>query len=194
MARSRRHRVDPTRVVRIVGDGMVASHLAFGGAFIPVLVLDCSAFPDISDAIRVAEYEPDGDAICQWATSRGNAGLLVKLVRPAPTEFIIGFDLPSQGILVELALRGGVVQIKSGTSGSSFKSTFTQNGLYIDVPGNEDFSPWPNVFKTALMEQARRSGARTVAARQSAEKTFEHIASLAGSRMRGAPNETSQDV
>ncbi|PVW04763.1 hypothetical protein DEA06_08285 [Microbacterium sp. Gd 4-13] len=186
--------MEPGRSVRIVGDGMVMRADAFGGAPVPVLVLDCTPFPDIREAIRVAEYEPDGDVKSVWGTGGGRVGLLIELIRPAPTSFLIDFDLATQGILPELAMGTGLIEIKAGHPQSTFKSTFKESGMYVEVPSREDFTPWPAVFVKALMEQARRGGAKTVDARRAAEKTYEYISSVANARMRGGTESPSEAV
>lgn len=180
----RKMKVDPGQVVRVVGDGMIMAVDVFGGAPVPVLVLDCEKHPQIAEAIRVSEYEPDGDVRVLWGRDKRYVGLVVELVRPAPVSFVISFDLETQGILVELALTAGAVQIKAGDGTSTFKSTFNHNGLYIEVPPRDEFPPWPAIFISALMDVNRRQGARPLDARRAADSTYEWIASLASARIK----------
>lgn len=148
-----------------------------------MLVVDSGRVPELGEAIRSAEYEPDGDARSRWGTS-GNAVLLhIELLRPVPTTFAVHFPLATQGILVESALSAGVVQLKAGKPGSSFKSTFNDRGLMVEVPGVEEFPPWPTIFVRALMEHYRREGMKAIEARQAAEGAYASMTSVARFRL-----------
>lgn len=194
MARGRKAKIDPSSIVRIVGDGFIAVQDAYGGAGIPVLVLDCAHRPEIAEAIRVSEFEPDGDVFCQWGFGTGWVGLNVDLVRPAPTSFLIYFELATQGILVETALSAGLVQIKAGDENSSFKAYLNAPGLYVEVPSSEDFSPWPAVFVRALMERFRREGMKSLQARKAAEQAYQSMLAMTRVRLpQGEQSELSHD-
>jgi len=179
MTKRRKVKIDPSAIVRIVGDGLIATLDSFGGAGVPVLILDTEHLPQLAEAIRVSSLEPDGDAVCQWGTAEGSVILNIELGRPLPTAFVIHFDLGKQGILVESALSARAVQLKSGSPGDSFKSTFSESGLVVEVPGPESFPPWPAVFIRSIMENYRRGGMKTVEARAAAEQAYTAMLSTA---------------
>ena len=177
-------KVDSALGVRIVGNGSIAGPVR-EGVNIPVLVVDASDMPEIGEAIDAAKYEPDGDVKTEWGEDTKNRNVLlhVTFIRPAPADFIVVFELPKFGILVDGVLEAGAFYLKAGKPGDNFKSTFADPSILVDVPKGEFDEMWPARYKASMMDEFRRNGMGIKEARRAAEQTYEGIRGTTTFRM-----------
>ena len=62
------------RPVRIVWDAAIATTIIGDGRLIPLLIIDASERPDVSELVRIHKHLPPGDVICQWGDQDAGDG------------------------------------------------------------------------------------------------------------------------
>lgn len=176
MTKRKRVRIDQKTVVRVVADGAVAGQVR-DGATLPVLVVDATTVPEIADAIRAAEFEPDGDVQIIWGRERRTTApfLEVKLIRPVPVRFVIAFQIPEQALLVDTTLEARGFYLKAGGPKATFKSTFADPSIIVDVHPTEFNASWPAMYKRILMDQMRRGGMPVRDLRSAADAAYDRL-------------------
>jgi hypothetical protein len=163
--------LDSSKVVRLLGGGSIGSSM-YDGRFIPVVVVDASDSPEISESISAAKHEPDGDSVCAWGSASGALFLHIILLRPVPAEFFIPFSLPEEGILVDGVVESGNFLLRAGKPSDNLKSTLDDPALLVNV-GNNDFdTQWPTIYKRSMMDDFRRKGLTAIEARRAAESLY----------------------
>lgn len=188
MKRKTKVSIDRRTVVGIVGNGTIAGPDQ-NGINIPVLVVDGTSVPAIADAIRAAEYEPDGDVQTAWGKDRRtqNELLVVNMTRPVPASFVIEFTMPGHGILVDAVLAAHCFYLRAGGPEDSFMTTFADRQIIVDVHPSEYDDRWPAVYKRALMKDFRRRGLSITRARTAAEELYEQSHKMTTFRLPGTP-------
>jgi hypothetical protein len=98
-----------TRPVRIVADAAVSTRGRQGGRLLPLLLLDTSDRPDISELIRLHQSSGPGDVKTQWGKvegggHEGTVALFLIFIRPVELFVVLEFEIVRHGILVEQTL------------------------------------------------------------------------------------------
>lgn len=155
---------------------MISEVRAGAGRPEPILIVDSAHLPQVKEAVRVAEHEPDGDVTAAWGVTKRTVMLHVILDRPVQTEFWIRFSLPKHGATVQAALNARVVRILVGKPGDTVRSTMSEGGLRIEIPGADYMPHWPAPFLTAFMEHRREAGVSTMQARREADNAYRTFA------------------
>ncbi|MDE3170209.1 MAG: hypothetical protein KGL75_08700, partial [Acidobacteriota bacterium] len=65
-------RLEEARPVPIVADAAISTVGVHGGRMLPVLLLDCSARPEIAELIRVHDALGPCDVVSQWGQVPGH--------------------------------------------------------------------------------------------------------------------------
>lgn len=188
MMKRKRAKLRSALPARIIGDGSMAGPVR-EGMNIPVLVVDATNIPAIREAIQSANYEPDGDVKTAWAEDRKSRNLLLHVVlqRPTPAEFVVIFNMPKEGILIDGLLEARGFYLKAGKPGDSFKSTFDDASILVDVPPSQFNESWPARYRGSMMEEFRRRGLGSKEARAAAEKTYVDVRQITTFRMPSSP-------
>jgi len=189
MTKHRKVQIDPSLIVRIVANGSIAGQVR-DGANLPVLVVDTTNVPAIDHAIRVAQYEPDGDVRVTWGTARKTKTPLlhVEMLRPVPVEFVVAFEMPEQAILIDAMLEARAFYLKAGQIGDTFKSTFAAPTIIIDVHPSDFNATWPSRYVRILMDEFRRTGTPFREARIAAEAAYAHVRRMTTLRVPQLPS------
>jgi len=184
MTKHKKVKLAANLVVNIIANGSLAGPVR-EGVNIPILVVDGTKIPALAEAIAAAKYERDGDVQTVWAQDRRTKNFIlhVQLLRPTPAEFLIVFAMPKQAILIDGILESGAVYLKPGKDGDTFRSTFSDESLLVDVPTSEFNSRWPARYRGALMESLRRKGLNAKEARVGAEETYAKLRLITTLRM-----------
>lgn len=188
MTKHRKVNIDPSLILDIVANGSIAGQVR-DGVNLPVLVVDASTMPAIAQAIRVAQYEPDGDVRVTWGTARKtDAPLLhVEMLRPVPVEFVIAFEMSEQAILIDAILEAKAFYLKAGRIGDTFKSTFAAPAIIVDVHPSDFNATWPSRYIRILMDEFRRRGTPLREARSAAEAAYAQIRTMTTLRVPQVP-------
>lgn len=176
MTKRRKAWVERTAVVRIVANGAIAGQVR-DGVNLPVLIVDATTVPEIADAIRAAEYEPDGDIRISWGEDRRTKAPLldIELIRPVPAHFVIAFKVPNQALLIETALEARGFYLKAGSPTDTFRSTFADPSIIVDVHPSPFNTTWPARYKRILMDELRRGGMTLREARSGADEAYDRL-------------------
>lgn len=193
MTKRNKVRVDTNIVVRVVANGAIAGQVRDGAA-LPVLVVDATTLPEIADAIRAAEFEPDGDVRTIWSRERrtGAPFLEVELIRPVPVRFVIAFEIPEQALLIDTTLEARSFYLKAGGPDATFESTFADPSIIVDVPPTEFNASWPGMYKRILMDQLRRDGLPVRAARSAADAAYDRLRMVSTFRIPQVGSDTEE--
>ncbi len=157
--------------VSIVADAAVASQGVREGKLIPLLIIDCSQRPDISELVRVHQHLPSGDAECQWGQRQGTKGkiaLFLKFIRPSEIFVLLEFDIERQGGLVDQVLRAGALYIQPGQVGDRFITTPDNPKILIHIPDTGFSSEWETIFMKHLIDGFKSRGLKGSKAKEAA--------------------------
>src|SRR6266849_6212591 len=88
------------RPVKIIADAGVSTRGRHGGRMLPLLILDTSDRPDLSEFIRHDDSLGPGDVITQWGRLdgkeyEGTVALYVTSIRPIELFVILQFEIVS---------------------------------------------------------------------------------------------------
>ena len=147
--------------VPIAGDAGIATEGTRYGRLIPLLILDTTNRPDISEAIRIQSSVQSGDVEFFWgklSKNSENISLFLSFKRPTNRNAIIEFDLIKRGILVESILTTKAVYIQAGKPGDRISDDFSRPKLLIEIP-DTGFRPyWDKIYSKSLMKYFRKEG------------------------------------
>ena len=147
--------------VPIAADAGIATRGTGYGRLIPLLILDTTSRPDLSEAIRIQSSVPSGDVEIWWGkVSRKSEqiALFLSFKRPTNRNAIIEFDLVRHGILVESILTAKAVYIQAGKPGDRISKDLNQPKILIEIP-DTGFRPyWDKIFHKSLMNKFRGTG------------------------------------
>lgn len=149
--------VDPQFIVRIVGDGAIAGQ-AVEGYSVPVLILDTTSRPDITEMIRVHGILPSGDVGYQWGVFDGDVMLALDFQRPIAAKAYIPFNVLAQGILVDGILNARAVYLQAGRPGDRIKDDFDAPRIIVQIDETGFKEQWDRILVAALRGQFRERG------------------------------------
>lgn len=150
--RPKKQRLPVRDIVPIVGDGAIAGQIA-EGVNIPLVIIDTSKRPDLSEAIRVHEYLAPGDVAVTWGGAEGHPDdvlLMLALERPIEARAILRFSIKDQGILVEAALTAGAMYLQAGKPGDRFKHDPNRPKILVEIPDTGFRAKWDELFLTRM--------------------------------------------
>lgn len=177
------------RPVRIVGDAALSTRGLHGGRLLPLLLLDTSDRPDISEFIRIHSKTSElGDVKTQWCQIQGHdrtAVLLLTFIRPVELFMILEFDIVRQGILVAQALAGqGMYLAIAEHEADRLKENIDRPKVLIDVPDTGFGKTWDDLFYKHLAEDFRGRGLSRSDSRRAARSAIEELRKFGSLRMR----------
>ncbi|WP_157489640.1 hypothetical protein [Frigoribacterium sp. Leaf44] len=149
------------RVVPATSSAAIASFDTAGGRLIPVIMVDATNHPEITELIRAHEHTFAGDCKSQWATSLGKwdvVRLQLKFERPVATEFLIEFQLPKFAGAIDNILRARSMYLLEGDVGSTFMSTGRQPRILVELPSTGFESAWQRIFHKSIVDMFREEG------------------------------------
>jgi hypothetical protein len=115
---------EEAQVVPIVGDAAIATVGVGHGRLIPLIIIDTTNRPDLTEAIEAQVHLPAGDVVVQWGSlpkRHDHIALLLKFQRPTERAAVIEFEIVKQGILVEHILQSNGLYIQAGKVGDRLK-------------------------------------------------------------------------
>lgn len=147
--------------VNIIADAAIASMGVREGKLIPLLIIDRSHRPDLSEFVRLHQHLPPGDVECQWGQRHGTKGkiaLFLKFIRPSEIFVVLEFDIERQGGLVDQILRAGAVYIQPGQAGDRFITTSDNLKILIHIPDTGFSVEWETIFMNHLVDGFKKRG------------------------------------
>jgi hypothetical protein len=181
---------EEAQVVRVVGDAAIATCSVGHGRLIPLIIIDTTNRPDLTEVIEVQTHFPEGDVIVQWAClpkRRDHIALLLKFQRPTERAAVIEFDIAKQGILVEHILQSKALYIQAGKAGDRLIHDLNRPKMLIEVPDTGIRALWDKLFFDAVVKLMRKDGLSRREAKEAARAAIGEIRELAKFRMKSAP-------
>lgn len=173
--------------VPIIADGSIAS-VNFGeGRTIPVLIIDTTKRPDITDLVNIQEEQPPGDVKSSWSRlskSKDLISLILEFERPSQTLVILEFNIIEQGILVESILTAQGLYLQPGIPGDRLKNTIVNNKIIVEVPDLGFREEWNKIFQNKLEGYYRKKGLNRKASHEAANKAISELRKLANFHIR----------
>jgi len=157
--------------VNIIADAAIASQGVREGKLIPLLIIDHSSRPDLSEFVRLHQHLPPGDFECQWGQRQGTKGkiaLFLKFIRPSEIFVVFEFDIERQGGLVDQILRAGAVYIQPGQVGDRFITTSDNPKILIHIPDTGFSDEWEIIFMNHLINGFKKRGLKGSKAKDAA--------------------------
>ena len=172
--------------VPIAGDAGIATRDTRYGRLIPLLILDTTNRPDLTEAIRIQSSVPSGDVEFFWgkvSKKSEHISLFLSFKRPTNRNAIIEFDHIKRGILVESILTAKAVYIQAGKPGDRISDNFNKPKVLIEIP-DTGFRPyWDKIFSKSLVRYFRREGYSYKEARLAVKKYLNDIREIIQFRM-----------
>ena len=180
------HGEQERRPVPIVSDAAIAAAALGDGRLIPLLIIDTTARPDLTEFIRIQEHLPPGDVDIQWGflpESKDRVALVLSFKKPLEAVAILEFDVVTQGVLVDQILTAKVLYLQSGRSGDRFKTTRDAVRVFVEVPDTGFRKRWDGLFHKQLARNMRAKGLSGKQAKQAAAEAIEVMRSVGQLRM-----------
>jgi hypothetical protein len=174
--------------VKIVADAAISSVGVHGGRLIPLLLLDTSTRPDVSEYLRVHEAFGSGDVTAQWCQLEGHEGtvsLFLRFIRPMELAMILEFNIVRQGILVEQALIGQGLYLASATGPEDrLMNNLDRPKVIVEIgsPGFRD--AWDQIFYKEVVRDFRKKGLGRSDARRAARSVIDEFRRIGSLRIR----------
>lgn len=147
--------------VPIAGDAGIAIEGTGHGRLIPLLILDTTSRPDLTEAIRIQSSVPSGDVETFWgkhSKKPDHITLFLSFERPTNRNALIEFDLVKRGILIESILTTKAVYIQAGKPGDRISDDLNRPKVLIEIP-DTGFRPyWDKIFSKSLMKYFHKAG------------------------------------
>ena len=147
--------------VPIAGDAGIATGDTRSGRLIPLLILDTTNRPDLTEAIRIQSSVPSGDVEIFWgklSKKSEHISLFLSFKRPTNRNALIEFDLVKRGILIESILTTKAVYIQAGKPGDRISDDLNRPKVLIEIP-DTGFRPyWDKIYSTSLMKYFHKAG------------------------------------
>lgn len=147
------------KVVPIAGDAAIATAHMGHGRLIPLLILDTTERPDLTEVIRVNSHCAEGDVVVQWgelAEPSEHVALVLRLLRPIERTAIIQFDVMKHGVLVESILTAHMLYLQAGKPGDRFVHDLDKPKMFVEIP-DTGFRPYWNKRYLACMTRRMRN-------------------------------------
>lgn len=191
--RFRRYQAIPVRtpeesqILMIVGDAAIATVKVGHGRLIPLIIVDTTNRPDISEVIAMQGHLPTGDVVVQWgelAGRRDHIALILKFERPIEGMAIIEFDIAKQGILVEHILQSNALYIQSGVPGDRLGHDLDRPKMLIEVPDTNFKGKWEKLYFNAIVQRMRNNGLNRKFAKVAAQNYLTKVREIASFRIK----------
>lgn len=163
-------------VVRLIGDGAIATDTVHGGRMVVVLILDCMARPEITDLIRLHAVQPLGDVVSTWArsgTKGAEVALHLQFLRPTPGEILIVFDLPRLQFVVDSIIQNHACYIQSSVHGKRLSEAMNAvPRVMLEIPSESLPFDWDKEIHKSIYDQMRREGLGRAEAKLAAKNSI----------------------
>jgi hypothetical protein len=163
------------RPVRIIADAAIAIGRVGDGRLIPLVILDTTERSDLEEFIRVHQFLPPGDVICQWGQlerSNEHVALIISFKMPADLVVIIEFDIIEQGCLVEQILIAKGLYLQAGRDGDRLLANFYAPKVLVEIPDTGYRRYWDHTFHRQIMRHLRKRGLSRREAKQAASQAI----------------------
>ncbi|HML12280.1 MAG TPA: hypothetical protein VK456_03180 [Xanthobacteraceae bacterium] len=171
----------PKPAVPIVSDAAIATDAIGDGRFIPVVIMDTSARPDIAELISIHDKAPPGDVVSAWGSildgPRDHLALFLHFQRPMELSFALNFDLSRQGSIVELALRSRAIFLQAGKLGDRLYRTLDAPRMIAELGGGMPKERWDDLWAKAIKRRLRTEGLSNGEAKRAAIRFIEEMRS-----------------
>lgn len=164
--------------VKIVSDGATAQPGVGEGKLFPVLILDASDRPDISELVRVHQHLPTGDVFVQWGKpvfSKGSVVLELSFVRPFEIVIPLEFNIVHDGVMIYQILASRALYIQPGRPGDRVSTTVGNPRILVEVSSTGFESEWERMSRTHIMRDLRSKGLGRSQAKQTASLLIEEM-------------------
>jgi len=173
--------------VRIVGDGVISTVGVGDGRMLPVLILDATDRPDITEYIRLHRHGGPGDVKVQWGQLpdlHDTVVLMLTVVRPAQMKMIIAFDLRrNQGFLVEQILGMNGMYVQAGQNGDRVSATMDHPRIVVEVPETGFRRTWDKLYYQFTVKKFREAGLERARAKVAARDAIAKLREIGSFRM-----------
>lgn len=159
------------------------------GRLIPLIIIDTTNRPDLTEAIEAQVHLPAGDVVVQWGSlpkRHDHIALLLKFQRPTERAAVIEFEIVKQGILVEHILQSNGLYIQAGKVGDRLKHDLNRPKMLIEVPDTGIRAQWDKLYFDAVVKRVRKDGLGRRDAKEIARAFIGQIRELAKFRMKSA--------
>jgi hypothetical protein len=167
----------PGPPIPIVSDAAIATDAIGDGRFVPVVIMDTTARPDITEMIEVHEKFPPGDVISAWGSinsgPRDHIALFLHFQRPIVAGLALNFDLSRQGTVVDLALRARAIYLQAGKPGDRLHASLDAPRMVAELNGEMPQRRWDELWTTAIKHRLRAEGFRNGEAKRVAARLVE---------------------
>ena len=191
--RFRRYQAIPVRTpeesqtLMIVGDAAIATVKVGHGRLIPLIIVDTTNRPDISEVIVMQGHLPAGDVVVQWgelAGRRDHIALILRFERPIEGMAIIEFEIAKQGILVEHILQSNALYIQSGVPGDRLGHDLDRPKMLVEVPDTNFKGKWEKLYFNAIIQRMRNNGLNRKVAKVAAQNYLTKVREIASFRIK----------
>lgn len=160
----------------VVGDAGIAIDGVSQGRMVPLVIVDDSKLPQLSELIRLHEhFDEGGDVNSQWGTQKDLLGktkiiLILEFIRPMKLECVFVFDLRKQGIIVNQIISSARMYIMTGRLGDRYVHKINDPKIYIDIPETGFFPAWNKIYFSDLVQRFKKEGKSQKAAKIAADE------------------------
>jgi hypothetical protein len=178
---------EEAQVVPVVGDAAIATVGVGHGRLIPLIILDTTNRPDLTELIKAHLHFPVGDVVVQWGSRPkryDHIALFLRFQRPIERAAVIEFDIAKQGIIVEHILQSNGLYIQAGKVGDRLKHDIDRPKVLIEVPDAGIRALWDKLYFDAVVKRARKEGLGRRDAKDKARAFIGQIRELAKFRMK----------
>lgn len=170
--------------VPILSDAAIASQSVSDGRLIPLLVLDCSKRPDLTDLIDAHQNSLPGDVLSTWGRistyPEGNLALFLSFKRPVELDVSINFDILTQAILIELILKSKCLYLQYGKIGEKALDILTENRMIAEIGAHLPDVRWVELWSNAIVSNLRSEGHSKSTSKKMASVIIDYMRSDAG--------------
>lgn len=177
----------------VVGDAGIAHPGLAHGKIVPLVIVDDSACPQLSELIRVHEHVIEGgDLTTQWGTQKNVLGkikvvLLLDFIRPVEMSCVFGFDLRKHGLVIDQIIRASKAHVMTGKPGDRYIANMNRPKIHLDVP-ETGFGPvWSEIYTRQTFDEFRRRGLSKKDASRATEEFFKQRDQMAAFSVNARP-------
>jgi hypothetical protein len=183
--RARVESVDVTPV-HIIADGALMNREVGHGRMCPVVLIDMSARPDLSELVRLHEHLPPGDVVTQWgfpSKPGGPAVLQLTFTSPARMSMDLIFPLPRFAGVVDSIFHSQALYIRPANPGDTVSTTMDLPTILIEVPASNALPMWMKAYESVTVRDFRSRGLSKSEARAAAREHIERWRELVQFRL-----------
>lgn len=178
----RRKVVPFSDVTKVVSDGALATNIV-EGALVPILVLDTSARPDLTELIRIHKHIDAGDIIFAWTAQGDDVQLLIDFLRPIEASAVVPLSIERQAILVDMMLQAKAVYLQAGKPGQRLRDHHSDARVLVELPHTGMEKVWDDKFLRQMGKVFRSRGLRRAEASQAAFDALLYIRTITTTRV-----------